>query len=123
MFISHSKIRSYIVGFILCLLLTTLSFALVAKHIETHHTFPAHPTILYFVIGLALVQFIVQLIFFLHLNFRQAERWNLFIFVSTMSLVFIIIGGSLWIMYHLNYNMTPTEMDAHNIQEEGIRHQ
>lgn len=95
---NHSQ-RTYITGFILSILLTLLAFVLVHKHLFSTEA-------LYVVIVfLALVQFFVQLRCFLQLNTSSEGRWDLISFVFTLVVIFIVVGGSLWIMYNLNYNM------------------
>jgi cytochrome o ubiquinol oxidase operon protein cyoD len=73
------------------------------------------------VITLAFLQFLAQLIFFLHLGKETKPRWNLFIFVTTIIGIGILVGGSLWIMNHLNYNHeSPDDINAHVMEEEAI---
>ena len=54
---------------------------------------------------LAVLQLIVQLRFFLHLNEKGQGRQRLAIFGFMSIILFIIVAGSVWIMYHMNYNM------------------
>lgn len=56
---------------------------------------------------LALAQAVVQLIFFMHLGVEEKPRWNLITFWLLALMVFVIIAGSIWIMYHLDYNVMP----------------
>lgn len=58
------------------------------------------------VVGLALLQTAIQLVLFLHLGIEPKPRWNLMIFWFMLLILVILIAGSMWIMYHLNYNMT-----------------
>ena len=62
---------SYIWGFILAVVLTAIPFYLVANHTLP----PAH--IMYVIAGAAVLQILVHLRFFLHLNFTSAPRENL----------------------------------------------
>ena len=55
----------------------------------------------------AMVQIVVQVIYFLHLNTRSEGGWTLIAFIFTVVIVGITIGGSIWVMYHLNTNMMP----------------
>jgi cytochrome o ubiquinol oxidase operon protein cyoD len=89
----------YLCGFSLSLLLTFLAFALV--HLKLGST-----TMRYFSLGgLALAQLLVQSLCFLGLNGGKEGRWNLLPFIFTLFIIVILAGGSLWIMYNLNYNM------------------
>lgn len=54
---------------------------------------------------LAFGQFVVQLVYFLHLGTEQKPRWKLLVFWFMIVVVLIVVVGSLWIMYNLNYNM------------------
>lgn len=55
----------------------------------------------------ALVQFIVQMIFFIDVWNEGGTHWNIGVFFSTLSIIFIVVFFSIWIMYHLNANMMP----------------
>lgn len=93
-------VKLYVIGFVLSLILTLLAFALVM--------FPMLSTTLTFLgLGiLAVAQLIVQVIYFLRLNVHSTQdRWNLMAFLFTILVVAILVIGSLWIMYNLNYNM------------------
>ena len=54
---------------------------------------------------LALIQSVVQLVFFIDVWKEEGIRWNLIFFVSTVTIIFIVIFFSIWIINHLNYNM------------------
>ena len=60
---------------------------------------------------LAMVQFVVQLVFFLHLGEERKPRWKRLVLWFMIGIVFIIVAGSIWIMNNLNYRMTPEEME------------
>ncbi len=59
--------------------------------------------------GMAFAQSLVQLFFFFHLGLESSPKWNLISFLFTALVIAIVIGGSLWIMIHLNYNLMPME--------------
>lgn len=95
-----SKIKYYASGFILSLLFTLVAYVIVDYKMATPYT-------LYILVGaFALLQALVQVICFLRLNTtRQENRWNFISFLFTVLVIFILVGGCLWIMYNLNYNM------------------
>lgn len=62
-------------------------------------------TILWTVVGMAVVQIVVHLVCFLHMNTSSEERWNVIAFLFTLLIIGIVVIGSLWIMYNLNINM------------------
>ena len=112
---------TYIVGFGLSLLLTLIAFGLTQVHITSTHEVITHQVLLPALIGLALLQMVVQLIFFLHLIHEDSPRWNLIFFVSTFGLVLLVVIASIWIMDHLNYNMMPETTTNFILQDEGVK--
>lgn len=56
------------------------------------------------VLGLAIVQAIVQFILFMHVGIEQKPRWGLMVFLFMLLIIFILVAGSLWIMANINYN-------------------
>ncbi len=96
---SHKTLKSYLTGFVLCIILTVIPFVLVGKKmLSTQALFVS-------VMALAVVQLYVQVAFFLRLNASPKGRWNLMSFLFAMVIVLILVVGSLWIMFNLNYNM------------------
>ena len=98
---TSSPLRFYIIGFILCLLLTFSSYLIVSNHL-----LPRLPLLLT-LSGLGLLQAVVQLFFFLHLGKESNPKWHLWAFFSMISVLVILIVGSIWIIYNLNYRMMP----------------
>nr|CBI80167.1 Cytochrome o ubiquinol oxidase protein cyoD (modular protein) [Bartonella sp. 1-1C] len=96
------SIGSYLVGFILAVLFTLGSFIPVMYGLLDSW---AISTKVIYLIGMALIQIIVQIVFFLHLNSGPDARWNLTALLFTAMCAFIIIGGTWWAISHLNYNM------------------
>lgn len=109
--VQHNPLKSYVTGFVLSLVLTLVAYAIVTAHIFN----PA--VVVSSILFLALLQFVVQVVFFLHLNREKSPRLDSFIFFTTLSGVFIVVVGSIWIMNHLNYNMMPS---SYFMEEEAI---
>lgn len=85
-------------------LLASLAVTLAAYVLATGQVFDE--VLLYLVLGgLAIVQMIVQLIFFLHLGKEMRPRLRLLSFSFMTLILLIIVAGSVWIMHHLNENM------------------
>ncbi len=101
---SHGSVTSYAVGFGISLLLTVLSFGAVMAGLVPHGSILGAITVL------AVVQLLVQLVFFLHLGAAPEQRNNTVIFTLTALLIATIVGGSLWVMHNANVNMMPTQM-------------
>jgi cytochrome o ubiquinol oxidase operon protein cyoD len=96
---SHGTVKSYIIGFVLSIILTFASYFTVSSY-----GFSIKVTYISLAI-LAFLQLFVQLVFFLHLTSEEKPRWNLVSFAFTFIITVILAGGSLWVMYHLNANM------------------
>jgi cytochrome o ubiquinol oxidase operon protein cyoD len=98
----HGSLRSYMTGFALSAVLTAVPFALIMSSARINDA------ILIFVLAaFAMIQIVVHMIYFLHMNPRSEGGWNLLALIFTIVLVVITLSGSLWIMYHLNTNMMP----------------
>ena len=109
-------IKSYIFGFGISLLLTFSSyFAVENKLFESN-------ILIALILSFAVLQLIVQLLFFLHLlEGKHSEKgWRLMIFFSTISIILVIMIGSLWIMNNLNYHMTPQQMNQYILEQDGF---
>ena len=97
--VPHGTPKIYTIGFILSIVLTAIPFTLVMTG--------ALPTgwLVATIVVLAVVQIIVHLVAFLHLNRSSGRGWNLTAFAYTLVVLIVLIGASIWIMFHLNYNM------------------
>jgi cytochrome o ubiquinol oxidase subunit IV len=95
----QKTLKSYMIGFVVSLLLTLMAFGLTEIRLFTG-------TYLYVALGiLAIAQLVAQSVFFLRLNGSAEGKWNLFPFLFTLFVIVIISGGSIWIMENLNANM------------------
>lgn len=106
--------RPYITGFVLSLLLTIAAYLMV-----TNHTLNGR-VLVGAVISLAIIQLLVQLLFFLHLGRESRPRWNLLVFTFMLGVLMILVFGSLWIMQNLNYHVIPQDTNTHILKDEGI---
>lgn len=93
--------KSYIIGFVISIALTMLSFYLVENRVPGI----SDNSLFVYVGVLALTQILVQLIFFLHLSPNTKSSWNLLSFIFTTIVVFIFVLGTMWVMYNLYANM------------------
>ena len=93
-------LTSYVTGFVLSIILTLIPYILVMDHLLTGMVLVA--VLLIF----AMIQLFVQLFFFLHLGRESKPRWKLGVLISFVSIILIVVIASLWIMQHLNYNMS-----------------
>jgi cytochrome o ubiquinol oxidase operon protein cyoD len=95
--------RTYIIGYILSILLTLLAPAALWLHEAMDHQFPTHPQVYMIFVVLALLQLFVQLSFFLHVDQEAKPRWNLTALTFALIVVAILVGGTLWIMHNLSH--------------------
>lgn len=115
-------LKSYIIGFVLSLVLTLTAAGLVWEHVRSGHAVFSHPFLAGAIIVLAIVQLFVQLIFFMHLAGESGPRWRLGALLSTAGIIAIIVVGAIWIMGHLNYNMmaSPAQMETYIQSQDGF---
>ncbi len=95
----HGSVGSYLVGFVLAVVLTAASFWVVL-----HGGF-SRETALLGLAGLAVVQIVVHLVFFLHMNTSSSQRWNVTAFSYTVLTVLILVVGTMWVMHNVGMNM------------------
>lgn len=96
--------KSYLAGFIMCIILTLAAYFLVSER------WLSGWNLILSISGLGIIQFVVQLIFFLHLGKETRPHWNFLIFLFMGLIALIIVAGSLWIMYNLNERVMTTDM-------------
>ncbi|MYM22037.1 cytochrome o ubiquinol oxidase subunit IV [Duganella sp. FT135W] len=109
----HGSLKDYAIGFILSVILTAIPFWLVMNH-----AFEKSSTTAIVVLAFAAVQVIVHMVYFLHMNGKAEGGWSMLATVFTVVLLFIVLSGSIWVMYHMNKNMMPSMgNDAHNMQD------
>ena len=96
----HITKKNYIIGFLLATLFTIISFGFVAFK----DSMPRSAVVILLSVA-ALLQMFVHLYYFLHLNKSSEQRWNVIVFAFTALLVFIFVGGTIWVMYTLNLRM------------------
>jgi len=116
----HGSVKSYVVGFVLSLVLTFAAYIPVVLHQDANHSLFSHDLLIPFVLILAFIQLVVQLWFFLHLGREPQPRWNGFFFLSTAAIVLMVVLASIWIMDNLSYNMTPHQVDQNIMEKENI---
>ena len=93
------RLRSYLAGFALALLLTAIPFGLVAA--GTLPTVVMIPGIF----ASAIVQILVHLHYFLHLDLTTRNQWYLIAILFTFLIIAIMVGGTLWILSDLSDHM------------------
>ena len=97
--ISRGSLKSYLTGFVLSLILTAMPFALVMNGTVSSSA------ILAGIFSAGIVQILVHLHYFLHLNTSSEARWNVLALMFTLAIMVLFVGGTIWIMSSLNYRM------------------
>ncbi|MCO4319252.1 cytochrome o ubiquinol oxidase subunit IV [Phyllobacterium sp. 21LDTY02-6] len=98
----HGSFKGYITGFVLSVILTAVPFWLVMGNVFDNPTLTA-----FFIMAFAVVQIVVHMIYFLHMNMESEGGWTMMALIFTIVIVAIALSGSLWVMHHLNSNMMP----------------
>lgn len=98
----HSTFSGYMWGFVLSIILTAIPFWLVMGNIISDRS-----TAVMVLGGFAVVQILVHMVFFLHMNGKIEGGWTLLSTIFTVVFVAIGIAGTLWVMFHMNTNMMP----------------
>ena len=99
----RNQLVGYLVGLGLALLLTATSFFVVSTDLVWQPSIPIA------IIVLAIAQMGVHLVFFLHITTDPDNTNNVLALAFGLLIVFLVIGGSLWIMANLNHNMLPMD--------------
>jgi len=99
----HKTLISRVIGFLASLMLTLTAFLIIFYPNFLHLKIRAAIIVIFI---LAILQAIFQSICFLNVLSEKGPRWNLVIFVSTISIIIVIIVFTIWVMNHLNYNMS-----------------
>ena len=99
---AHGSFRGYLIGFVLSVILTAIPFWLVMSGAIDDKQATA-----IVIMAFAVVQIVVHMVFFLHMNTASEGGWSMLALIFTLILVVIVLTGSLWVMYHLNANMMP----------------
>lgn len=98
----HASLKGYLTGFVLSVILTAIPFWLVMTGAIENKQAAAIVVMVF-----AVVQIVVHMVYFLHMNSSSEGGWSMLAMMFTIILVVIVLTGSLWVMYHLNTNMMP----------------
>ncbi|MGH8079950.1 MAG: cytochrome o ubiquinol oxidase subunit IV [Lysobacter sp.] len=107
---AHGSVGSYTIGFLLSVVLTAIPFWLVMAKV-----IPSSGMTAFVILAFAVVQIVVHMVYFLHMNTKSEGGWNMLALIFTLVLVMIMMAGSLWVMHHLNTNMMPMPHDMRNM--------
>ena len=111
---NRGTLASYVTGYIFSIYLTFAAYLMVYNHLFSNIVLTT------VIVILALVQFIIQVVFFLHLGRETKPRWKLAVMLFMIMVVVILVGGSLWIMSNLNVRMTPQQENNYMNNQQGL---
>jgi len=102
----HITVGGYVTGFVLSVILTAIPFWLVMDKV-----FASSTATTFVILGFAMVQIFVHMVFFLHMTSTAEGGWTWMSLIFMVVLVVITLSGSLWVMYHLKTNMMPPSLE------------
>ncbi len=108
-----SETVSYIIGLGLALILTGISF-----WVASTSSLWA-PGIATGLVVLAIAQMGVHLVFFLHITSGPDNANNVLALAFGVLIVFLVMIGTIWIMAHMNANMTPNPAMMNLMTQRG----
>jgi len=97
------RLLGYVTGLGLAIVLTITSFFVAGTDLVWQPSIPVA------LVVLAMAQMGVHLVFFLHITTGADNTNNVLALAFGLLIVFLVIGGSLWIMSNLNHNMMPMD--------------
>ncbi|WP_107674754.1 cytochrome o ubiquinol oxidase subunit IV [Agrobacterium sp. LAD9] len=103
---SHGTFKSYMIGFILSVILTAIPFWLVMGDVLESKTL-----LVIAIMGLGVIQIFVHMIYFLHMDTKSEGGWTFMALIFTVVVLLITLSGSLWVMYNMNKNMMPLHIE------------
>ena len=98
----HGTKRDYITGFVLSVILTAIPFGVVMAGGLGSGLLTG-----FIVLACAIIQMLVHMIYFLHMNPRAEGGWTIISMIFTLIVLMIAVAGTLWVMYHMDINMMP----------------
>lgn len=93
------SLKPLVWGFIWSIILVLAAYFITVEYAIPHWVF------LIVIMLLAAAQATIQLVFFMHLGIEESPKWNLRMFLFMLLIIVVLVGGSLWIMHNLDYNV------------------
>lgn len=89
---SHGSMKTYVIGFLLSIVLTIIPLVIVMNGMLDKTA----ATIV--ILVMAVLQFAVQLFFFMHVKEGENAHWNMMALILGIVILLTIVAGSIWIM-------------------------
>ncbi len=109
--------RTYLLGFVLSLILTLGAYAAAVYDLVSANM------LVPLVLALACLQFVVQVLGFLHVSGAGSSRDRLIALGSTAVIILVLVLGSMWIMITLDERMMmpdSIQMERYMQRQQGI---
>ena len=97
------RVLGYLTGLGLAILLTATSFFVAGTDLVWLPSIPVA------IVVLAIAQMGVHLVFFLHVTTGPDNTNNVLALAFGLMVVFLLVGGSIWIMANMRQNMMPID--------------
>ena len=107
----RSAVRGYVLGLALAVALTIASFWAARTHLIYG---PGIPVAL---VALAIAQMGIHLVFFLHITTAPDNTNTVLALAFGVLIVFVLVFGTVWVMFHMNQNMVPGRPMGQPMQE------
>jgi len=93
------ELKDYVLGLIAALVLTLAAFGVaIFTNFST-------PTKVVSIAVLALIQVVVHFRYFLHVSLEKGRREDLHLILFTALIIFLMVAGTLWILFNLEGRM------------------
>ncbi len=108
--------RTYVLGFLASLVLTLGAYVVAVNHVVSANF------VVFFVLVCACLQFMIQVLNFLHVSGEKSSRERLIVLGCTAVIMLILVIGSMLIMNDLDARMMPDGdvVEKYMQREQGI---
>jgi len=108
---AHGSFKSYMIGFLLSVVLTVIPFWLVLGDVMEN---PIWAVAIIFALGA--VQMVVHIHYFLHVTIKVEQGWQAMSLGLTVLLLAIVLSGSIWVMFNLEEQMMPAHEQIERVR-------
>ncbi|MEM1005206.1 MAG: cytochrome o ubiquinol oxidase subunit IV [Pseudomonadota bacterium] len=108
---SHGTFKSYVIGFLLSVVLTLIPFWIVLGDVTDNTVWAV---VIIFTLGAT--QMMVHIHYFLHVSLKVEQGWQAMSLGMTVLLLVIVMAGSIWVMFNLEENMMPAHEQIERVR-------
>ncbi|KIC40600.1 cytochrome O ubiquinol oxidase [Ruegeria sp. ANG-R] len=107
----HGTLKSYMVGFLLSVVLTLIPFWIVLGDVMDSTGWA-----IAIIFTLGATQMLVHIHYFLHVSLKVEAGWQVMSLGLTVLLLVIVMAGSIWVMFNLDENMMPAHEQIERVR-------